>query len=390
MTNNLATSLLLVLMLLASGCASYQPTPLDQIPFKERAETQAVEGLRVTVSILSREEAREAFGVNLQKRGIQPVWIEIENRSDKPFWFMMAGLDPNYFSAHEAAYMNHFRFGGQQNKQMDIYFSDLGIDQSIRPGETNSGFAFANETLGTKQIRVKLYSNKDVRVFEFFLSVPGEESDWDREKIQNIIKAERLTVDNDADLRDRLEALPCCTQRVDGSGEGDPINIAFIGGVSLVKAFIRAGWDETAFQYDIGSVFGAAYLYGRPPDIQFQKARRRVDSVTLVRLWVTPMRIGEEPVFVGSVTRSIDPDIDEALQYVVEDLATAEAVSRFGRVRGIEPVSRATPKQNFARAPYWTTGYRSVIEISDDPVRLDQVSWFDWDWQRRVGVGVRP
>ena len=151
MTNNLATSLLLVLMLLASGCASYQPTPLDQIPFKERAETQAVEGLRVTVSILSREEAREAFGVNLQKRGIQPVWIEIENRSDKPFWFMMAGLDPNYFSAHEAAYMNHFRFGGQQNKQMDIYFSDLGIDQSIGPGETNSGFAFANETLGTSK-----------------------------------------------------------------------------------------------------------------------------------------------------------------------------------------------------------------------------------------------
>ena len=390
MTNNLATSLLLVLMLLASGCASYQPTPLDQIPFKERAETQAVEGLRVTVSILSREEAREAFGVNLQKRGIQPVWIEIENRSDKPFWFMMAGLDPNYFSAHEAAYMNHFRFGGQQNKQMDIYFSDLGIDQSIGPGETNSGFAFANETLGTKQIRVKLYSNKDVRVFEFFLSVPGEQSDWDREKIQNIIKAERLTVDNDADLRDRLEALPCCTQRADGSGEGDPINIAFVGGVSLLKAFIRAGWDETAFQHDIGSVFGAAYLYGRSPDIQFQKVRRRVDSVTLVRLWVTPMSIGEEPVFVGSVTRSIDPDIDEALQYVVEDLATAEAVGRFGRVRGIEPVSRAAPKQNFARAPYWTSGYRSVIEISDDPVRLDQVSWFDWDWQRRVGVGVRP
>ena len=34
---------------------------------------------------------------------ILPVWLEIENRTDKDFWFMMTGLYQNYFSAHVAA-----------------------------------------------------------------------------------------------------------------------------------------------------------------------------------------------------------------------------------------------------------------------------------------------
>ena len=72
-----------------TACASYRPVPLEDLSFRERVETQEEGGLRVSVAVLSREEARQAFGVNLQKRGIQPVWLEIENRTDKNFWFLM-------------------------------------------------------------------------------------------------------------------------------------------------------------------------------------------------------------------------------------------------------------------------------------------------------------
>lgn len=106
------------------------------------------DGLRVTVAVLNREEARQAFGVNLQNRNIQPVWIEIENNTDEAFWFMLHGLDPNYFSAHEAAYMNHFRFGGETNRQMDDYFADLGIDQAIDP-EVDEARNYLGEDLAT-------------------------------------------------------------------------------------------------------------------------------------------------------------------------------------------------------------------------------------------------
>ncbi|MCZ6516516.1 MAG: hypothetical protein O6763_03405, partial [Gammaproteobacteria bacterium] len=61
----------------ASGCATFKPTPIDQIPFKERVHTQERDGIRVSVAVLSRDEARQAFDVKLEKRGIQPVWIKV-------------------------------------------------------------------------------------------------------------------------------------------------------------------------------------------------------------------------------------------------------------------------------------------------------------------------
>ncbi len=72
-------------MTVASGCASFKPTPIDQIPFKERIQTQERDGMRVSVSVLSRDEARQVFDVKLEKRGIQPVWLKIENNTDKAF-----------------------------------------------------------------------------------------------------------------------------------------------------------------------------------------------------------------------------------------------------------------------------------------------------------------
>jgi hypothetical protein len=367
-----------------SACASFNPVPLEDLAFMERVETEEQDGLRVSVAVLSREEARQAFGVNLQKRGIQPVWLEIENRTDKEFWFMMTGLDPNYFSAHEAAYMNHFRFGGQTNKQMDDYFSDVGLEQLVRPGAINSGFAFTNETVGAKEIRIRLYSNKDVRTFQLFVSIPGIQSEWDREDIKIIAAQTKINLETEEDLREALRALPCCTQKEDGTGQGDPLNLIMIGGIPTLKAFISAGWDETVFQQDFRSYFGAAYLYGRPPDVQFQKSRRRVDSVNLVRLWISPIRYQGEVVLVGSVGRNIDPAVDEAALYVAADLATAETVERFGVVDGVGAVSRENPRQNFLNAPYWTDGNRAVLKISEQPVELSAIEYFHWDWDRKM------
>ena len=371
-------------LMFASACASYRPVPLDELTFQDRVETQEAGGLRVSVSVLTREEAKQAFGVGLHKRGIQPIWLEIENKTDKPFWFMMSGIDPNYFSAHEAAYMNHIFMGGQTNKEMDAYFSDLSLDQSVQPGQTNAGFAFANETVGTKQVRVKMYSNKDVRTFDFYVAVPGGTIDRDMAKLLALAKETEVDIKSENELQEVLRALPCCTQRADGSGEGDPLNLIMIGGLPSLKAFVQTGWDETEFQRDFRAVFGAAFLYGRTPDIQFRKSRRRVDSVNLVRLWISPIRYRGEIVIVGSVSRSIDPNIDEAAQYVVEDLATAETVRRFGRVDGVGAVSRTEPRQNFANAAYWTSGYRAVLEMTDQPVHLEEIDFFDWDYERLI------
>jgi hypothetical protein len=378
--------LLLVALLGVSACASFKPVPLEELTFRERAEGEGKNGLRVAVSVLNREESRQAFGVNLEKRGIQPVWVEIENRTDKSFWFMMSGLDPNYFSAHEAAYMNHYFMGGSTNARMDAYFSDLGIEQLVGPGKTESGFVFANETVGTKEVRVRLYGQQDVRDFHFFVSIPGVVSEWDEKDLDLIASQTEKNIEDEAELAEILRDLPCCTQRENGTGEGDPLNLVMIGDGRIIKAFVTAGWDEAIFQQDFRSMFGAAYLYGRPPDVQFQKARRRVDSVTRVQLWITPYRYHGEPVIVGSVGRNIDPDVDEAAQYLAEDLASAGLIATYGRVPGVGFVSRDAPRRNFANAPYWTRGDRSVLLLSQELVEFAEIARFPWEWERAIRV----
>jgi len=379
----------LVAILLSSACTSFTPGSLADIPLHERAQTLEQDGLVVSVTVLSRDEAANLFGANLHDRSVQPVWLEIENRTNKDFWLMLHGIDPNYFSAREVAYMNHKSFSGKANKEMDQYFSSLGIKQYIPPGQIRSGFAFSNETIGTKEVRVKMLSRADVRDFEFFILVPGMISEWNKKDLKSLYPDNELVhVETEEELEAAIKSLPCCIQREFGTGVGEPLNVVLIGNSEALKALIKAGWDESVFQTDLQSIFGAAYLYGRPPDVQFEKTRRKVDSTNLLRVWVTPIRFRGKAVSVGSIKRNIDPNIDESAIYIIEDLATAGMIKRFGLVGGIPPVSKNKPKRTFANSPYWTRGNRLVIEIAEEPVQLDSLETFAWDWEGEVFKGT--
>jgi len=374
----------LLMMLGLTGCATFKPGSLEQIPIRERAQVLEENGLRVSVAVLSRAEAKELFGANLHDRGVQPVWIEVDNQTDMPFWLMFHGLDPNYFSAHEVAYMNHQSFSGKSNKEMDAYFASMQIAQNIRPGATNSGFAFSNETIGTKEVRIRLYGDQDLRDFVFYTTIPGLESEWDTKDLASLWAADQLIhIETEDELQKALEALPCCTQREIGIGDGEPVNVVLIGGVSTIKALLKAGWDETIFVADLSTYFRASQLYDRPPDVQFIKSRRRVKSTNKLRLWLSPIRYQGKAVAVGSIKRSIGPDVDEAALYLAEDLATAGTVKRFGFVGGVGKVSKDKPKRTFADDTYWTEGKRLVLELTETPTPLDSLTIFSWDWGGR-------
>ena len=48
------------------GCTVYQkPRPLHDIPFRERSQSKVDGEVRVTVAVLSDEESRQLFGVNI-------------------------------------------------------------------------------------------------------------------------------------------------------------------------------------------------------------------------------------------------------------------------------------------------------------------------------------
>lgn len=403
-----------ILALAAVGCAKFDPKPLKEIPFLERAESQSRDGLRVVVAVLDARESKQAFGVDLAKKKIQPVWIEIENESDVPYVLMRTAVDPAYFSAREAAYRNHMRLRANTNERMDDFFSDQAIDAYVPPHESREGFVFTNLKLGTKEVRVRLLGPQRLETFEFYVSVPGFRADWHEVDWDELADRPFTELPDEAALRAALTALPCCTTRANGSGEGDPLNLVFIGsGREIGNALIRAGWDETetlsfasgwrTFKAFFGGTYkyspmSSLYLFDRSQDAGFQKARDTIHERNHLRLWLSPYFFGGKPVWVGSITRdigvyftrrtwnltthAIDPDVDEARSYIREDFQVAESVERWGFVVGVGAATPERPHRNLMNAPWWTDGLRLVMDFPDERtvIPLVEQRFFHWEW----------
>jgi hypothetical protein len=91
-------------LLLLNGCTTY-PQQSESLDYRARAETQTKGLIRVTAVVLSPQESEKSFGVPLAKKGVQPVWLEIENQNDKEMYLMALSIDPDYFAPSEVAWM---------------------------------------------------------------------------------------------------------------------------------------------------------------------------------------------------------------------------------------------------------------------------------------------
>ncbi|MGD9041605.1 MAG: LssY C-terminal domain-containing protein [Desulfobacteraceae bacterium] len=393
--------LFIVLSLTASGCASFNPRPIDQVPFKARAQTKSENNVRVTAAVLSAEEAKAVFDLDLYKKGIQPIWIEIENNDEERVWFAPVGVDRDYFSPLEVAYMHHRSFSKETNYRIDKYLHEQGIRGHIEPGRVKSGFVFAYLDLGTKIVNVDLVGeDHDIRTFTFFISVPGLKvsyADVDFEKLYP--KDEIVSCEDEEDLRKALEGLPCCSTNADGTERADPLNLIVIGnGRTIHRALIRSGWDETGstekflgiteqYRYTPVSPF---YLYGRRQDAAFRKTRKTADERNHVRFWLSPISYKGKQVWVGQISRDIkvryllgifriEPAVDEARSYILQDLWYSQTLAKFGYVKGVGAASMSNPRKTLQDDPYFTDGYRLVLWVSRKPVSFSEVEVLDWE-----------
>jgi hypothetical protein len=129
--------LLFFTILVVAGCAgSFQPRPLEEVNFLDRVQTQSQDNIQVTAAVLSAEETEQVFGFPLYKKGIQPVWLEVENKEKEPTWFLPFGLDPDYFPPLEVTYPYHRAFQNEYNRQLDDYFRQHAMGLYIAPGAT--------------------------------------------------------------------------------------------------------------------------------------------------------------------------------------------------------------------------------------------------------------
>jgi hypothetical protein len=403
-------------LLAATGCGSFSPQALDQVHFMDRAVTKVEGEIRVTAAVLSREETKLAFDLDLYGDGIQPIWLEIENRSSQDYWFVRRGLDPNYFAPLEVAYMNHYMFANHANDRMDRFFYEHTLGNYIPPGDEQTGFMFTHLDEGTKIFSVDLWAeDNQIRSYTFFVSVPGLKIDHreiDMDAIYSKEEIVRYTAEQVNEFRKALEALPCCTTSKDGREMGDPLNLVILGrekSDDVYHAFMRAGWDETetiytgsVFQTGISALFGAEYrhspvsdlyVFGRSQDAALQKARRSIHLRNHVRLWLTPIIFDGHEVWIGQISRDIgvrlttrtitthkiDPDVDETREFLVEDLAYSQGLKKTAYVKGVGPASIEAPRQNLTGDPYFTDGYRVVMWLSSKLVSIVDIDFLDWE-----------
>ena len=226
-----ALVLCILISLIFLGCATFKPLPLDEASLRQRAVTQSEKGVSVSAAVLSAEEAEKMFGRPLYKKGIQPIWLEIENQAHTRLWLPPVSIDRDYFAPLEAAYLFHSSFGKTTNDRIDKYFHRHNLQKIIDPDQIRSGFVFTNLEMGTKAFNVDVIGNDNqIRTFTFLIPVEGLKVDY-REVDWTALYADKDRVEyNNLDaLRKTLEALPCCTTGADFAKPADPINVVIIG-----------------------------------------------------------------------------------------------------------------------------------------------------------------
>jgi hypothetical protein len=385
------------------GCAAFNPQPLNERPFRERATVQTQNGVRVLAAVLGAEETRAVFGLSLYPRGIQPVWLEIENETRHRMWFAPLSVDRDYFSPLEVAYMHHGGYTNAARQDMDRFFHRHAMGKSIDPGTVRSGFVFTNLEMGTKAVNLEVIGeDQQVRSFTFLIPIAGFQVDYREVDVDNLYAhRERIDVDTPQALKRLIETLPCCTTDADGTRNADPINVVIIGkGVEILYALLRSGWDETAAAaaYDpLGQLpwefrhqpVMPLYLFDRRQDAAFRKSRSTLNERNQLRLWLSPYTTNGRPVWVGQISRiirrvaverfHIEPDVDEARDYLLQDLWYAQGLLRYGFVRLSDVATLSNPRQGLYGDDYFTDGMCLVVWVADEPKSLAEVQFEPWE-----------
>ncbi len=412
---------IVVLTLLCFGCAQFQHQPPEVLPFLDRSQTKSHGDVRVTVAVPSAEETEQIFGFPLERKGVQPVWLEIQNNSNTGYHLWHLSIDPDIYSTGEVAWKFQSGLYSKTSQQkISNLFRENEIKRYFKPGTKTAGFVYTQPKIGYKAILIKLVADEKVVAegqvieFMFFVEVSGLKADYHQIDADTHY-SEKDFVDLDDDgLREGLEKLPCCTTNKDGSEFGDPLNLVVIGSEEAIwPAFVSRGWDETETTYSasiaktiMSSIFGRRYryspvsplyVYGRPQDIALQKARETVDERNHLRLWLSPMRYNGMPVYIGQISRDIgvklttksptltthevDPDIDETRDYLIQDLTESQKVAKIGFADGVGKATPKNPRFNLTGSPYWTDGMRVILVLTKKPTSIVEIDIF-FDWRR--------
>lgn len=161
------------------------------------------------------------------------------------------------------------------------------------------------------------------------------------------------------------------------AGWGETRTLTASSGIAMAKAFFTGEEDRY-------SPVSPLYHKGHPHDLALQKARNTINQRLHLRLWYTPLRFQGKPVWLGTISRDIgvkftwktwyltthkiDPNLDDARDYILADLIEAQKVEKFGFIKNIALEKSTKPKKNLTNDPYTTDNKILVVKLSTENV----------------------
>jgi hypothetical protein len=391
----LIVGLMICLLLFMNACATFKkPATINEAPIHERALTKEKNGIRTSAAVVGDQEARQIFGIDLSRKNIQAIWLDIENNTGHSIILLAIAIDPEYFAPLEVAFAYHKSFAADANAALDAHLLNLNfpIRSLIQPGSRASGYIFTNWSKGLKVIDVDLIGDHLSQNFTFFAPTPDSaQGQAIIDRTETMFSASELhNVDSETELRQALEQLPCCVSNENGGPSTEPLNVIIIGAVDdWSAAFVRRYYRYYALN--------SRYAFGRAQDFSGRKLSRGYTKAQAhtIRLWQTPIRYHGKPVWVGQtstrlgerfadmapaeVTFPLNPRVDEARDDLTQDLAYSEALIQIGHVIGSGRSPSTTAEEVPKDVHYTTDGLRVVLVFGDRPASLEGIDFFNWE-----------
>ena len=381
-----------MLCLSLAGCATWQvPTEFNDSVLRARAEIQELRGVTLNAAVLSTDDSQRMFGSNINKTGVQPVWIEVENNTNQVLWLLRSGTDPDLFSPMEVAWPFHVSFASETNARLDDHFDALSFQNPVSPGTKQSGIIFANPHHMTRLLSVDILGQGELFPFTMFPPVPDDqtiEATAALVNVRQLVKEVTVDIKETDSFRTRLEQLPCCATGVDGNKLGDPLNVILIGDLAdIVTALVRRGFRLDALDFD-----KKQHLYGRSPDIVARKKGQAGVPTNWVRMWVAPLRYQGQTVFVVQAGRRqgwrmekvveddliLNPKVDEVRNLLIQDMAYSSGLRKIAFIDGVGATEPGESRSSLSDTSYQTDGLRAVLFFVTRPQSLSNIEFLDW------------
>ena len=420
----------LLVPLVAAGlgaCASFEPQPLALDVELQGVQSHTIEGVTVSVAILTDEQAKQHFGVDFAKRGLQALYINVRNESDRRLWFIRNTVDPDFYSPDEAAVLLKAGLSADEVETLRQHLRDESIRVQHQPLTITEGFLYLPRVEGGRYVDIRLggdvYDTDEedtidagwLNELRFGFAVPLPDGLFDYEKLDaehTYGDVELPDIEDPEALRLHLEELPCCAMDNGGEAFGDPLNVVLIGdSQEVLTALTRSGWSFThrislaTASRLAGAVIGGdsypvapvsnLYLFGRKQDFALQRARPTISQRNHTRFWLAPFTFRGKQVWIGQVSRDIgvkltpnsptltthviDPEVDLTREYMLHSLLDAGLVAGFGFVKGSIRATRDEPALNLTKDPYFSDGLRLVIALSPHPRPYHEVRSMRWE-----------